>query len=59
MKKELSFAGWVIILGLLYLFSKTTVGYKIIYYSLVLILVLLLIGQYKQIQEIMYVQEEK
>jgi hypothetical protein len=49
--------GWIIMLGLLYLMSKSKLGYHIIYYSLVLILILLLVGQNKAITSIMLKQK--
>lgn len=52
--KHLTFAGWVIIIGLLYAFSKSRTGYNAIYYSLILILVLLLVGQYQKINSISF-----
>jgi hypothetical protein len=43
----------------LYLISKSSIGYNVIYYSLVLILVYLLVGpSYKKIQEIAFKEEE-
>jgi len=51
-KVKLTFVGWVIFIFLLYLFSKNKFGYKMIYYSLVLILIYLLITSTKKIIDV-------
>lgn len=50
---KLTFQGWIIILLLLVALSKTKIGNALIFYSLFLVFVLLLLGQYKAIQSIM------
>lgn len=50
---NLTFQGWVIILLLILAISKTKIGNSVIFYSLLLVLILLLLGQYKEIQKIM------
>lgn len=50
---KFTFIGWVIFLLLLYLFSKNKTGNKIIYFSLFLILTLLLLTNYKEIVGVM------
>ena len=52
--KKISFIGWAIVLGFIYAITKTNkFGYNLVYYSLVLILILLLVGQYKSINDVM------
>jgi hypothetical protein len=45
--------GWIIVLIVLYSISKTKTGYSIIYYSLLLSIVLLVVGQYQGIKDVM------
>lgn len=52
MKKEFTFVGWIIFLGFMYLLTKSRAGYNLVFYGLVLILVLLMVGQYKAIENI-------
>lgn len=53
---RITVVGWFIFLGGLYLVSKSRSGYNIIYYSLLLILVLLVVGNYKAISGAMIAQ---
>jgi hypothetical protein len=48
--------GWIILLLLFYLFSKTKIGYNLIFYILVLVLVLELAGNSKAINQVMMKQ---
>jgi xanthine/uracil permease len=48
--------GWIILLLLFYLFSKTKIGYNLIFYILVLVLVLELVGNSKAINQVMMKQ---
>jgi len=43
--RQISIIGWFILLLLLYFVSKTTTGYKMIYYALILIGLVLFLGQ--------------
>jgi hypothetical protein len=41
--------GWILLIGLLTLLNKWSVGHVLIYYSLLLIILLILVSQYAQI----------
>jgi hypothetical protein len=56
---KLSFRGWVIILLVLYVMSKNKSMYNAIYLSLILTILLLLLGNHKSIENIMFTDEEE
>lgn len=49
-------AGWILLIVLLTFAAKTRVGYVIIYYSLMLIILLILVTEYQQIAPLLNVQ---
>jgi len=51
MQQHLTVTGWFVFIILLYVLSKTKMGYSVIYYGLLLILLLLLVGNYKAINQ--------
>jgi hypothetical protein len=53
---RLTFIGWCVMLLGLYWVSKTKTGHAVIYLALLLILVFLLLQNYKQIDKVILVQ---
>lgn len=56
---KITVVGWLIFFLVIYAISKTKAGFNLIYYSLILVLVLLFVGQYKSIQNVMLKQVEQ
>lgn len=48
-----SLIGWIIFLSLMYFVNKTGTGHKILFYTLLLILIYLLVFNYQRIGKIM------
>lgn len=48
-----SLIGWIIFLSLMYFVNKTGTGHKILFYTLLLILIYLLVFNYQRIGNIM------
>lgn len=54
---KLTAVGWLVALLLLYFVSKTKLGHALIYFVLLLVLVFLLLNNYKQINKVILVQQ--
>lgn len=56
--RHFTFLGWVIFLLLLYAWSKTKTGYAVIYYSLILILLLMFTQNYVAVENVMTAKDQ-